>query len=220
MHRHLEILVADHHPIFAEGLRSLLAKGAGGAHQYHVQGVAVNGAQLDACLQSAQPDIFLFDPDLPDAGGLSILYKVKQKGANTRVLVLNGSGDPQHIQAAFRAGADGYMLKTGTQEEFLHAVAELAEGRTFVGRGLAPVDTSAKGAALSPEQRFAKENGLTKRELEILKLIGEALSNKEIAGRIFISDQTVSVHRKNIMRKLKVNNSGALIKIAFENGLV
>lgn len=220
MHRHLEILVADHHPIFAEGLRSLLTRETVGLHRYHVQGVAVNAAQVDAYLQSAQPDIFLLDPDLPDSGGLNLLYKVKQRGANTRILILNGSGDPQHIQAAFRAGADGYMLKTGTQEEFLHAVGELAEGRTFVGRGLVPVDSSTKGAPLSPEQRFAKENGLTKREMEILKLIGQALSNKEIADRIFISDQTASVHRKNIMRKLKVNNSGALIKIAFENGLV
>lgn len=220
MLRYLDIFVADHHPIFVEGLRSMLSNTGDQRFSYQIKGVAHNGFQVAEFLGKSQPDIFLLDPDLPDAEGLKIVSSVKQNGTKTRILILNGSGDPSHIQAAFRAGADGYMLKTGSHDELLLAVGELAEGRTFVGRGLMPMDSKISNDGLSPEMRFAQKSGLTRRELEILKLIGEALTNKEIAERIYISDQTASVHRKNIMRKLGVNSTGALIKLAFENQLV
>jgi DNA-binding NarL/FixJ family response regulator len=220
MHRQLDILVADPHPIFAAGLRSLLSGIQNDRFTYRSIQVANSAAQITELLQSRQPDLFLLDPDLPDAEGLKILAAVKQNGPKTRILVLNGSLNPTHIQAAFRAGADGYMLKSGSEEELLQAVGELAEGRTFVGSGIMPVATPAPADNLPADRRFAREYRLTQRELEVLKLIGQALSNKEISERIFISDQTASVHRKNIMRKLKVNSTGALIKIAFENGLV
>jgi DNA-binding NarL/FixJ family response regulator len=220
MLRYLDILVADHHPIFVEGLRSLLSNTGDERFSYNIKGVAINGFQVAEYLGKSQPDIFLLDPDLPDAEGLKIVASVKQAGTKTRILILNGSGDPTHIQAAFRAGADGYMLKSGSEDELLQAVGALAEGGTFVGKGLVPMEFQGRPAELLPELRFAKKSGLTRRELEILKLIGQALTNKEISQRIFISDQTASVHRKNIMRKLGVNSTGALIKLAFENHLV
>jgi DNA-binding NarL/FixJ family response regulator len=220
MLRHLDILVADHHPIFVEGLRSLLSSHGDERFSYHIKGVAINGFQVAEYLGNSQPDLFLFDPDLPDAEGLKIVSSIKQHGPKTRVLVLNGSGDPTHIQAAFRAGADGYMLKSGSEDELIQAVGELAEGRSFVGHGLIPSHLLSPDVYRSPEQEFAQKSGLTRREMEILKLIGQALTNKEISERIFISDQTASVHRKNIMRKLGVNSTGALIKLAFENHLV
>lgn len=220
MLRQLDILVADHHPIFVEGLRSMLSNSDNRRFSFHIKAVASNGRQVTEFLNVTQPDLFLLDPDLPDAEVLKIVSSVKKNGNKTRILILNGSGDPAHIQAVFRAGADGYMLKSGSHDELLQAVGELAEGRTFVGRGLMPTDAQTRGGALAPDIRFAKESGLTRRELEILKLIGQALTNREIAERIFISDQTASVHRKNIMRKLGVNSTGALIKIAFENHLV
>jgi DNA-binding NarL/FixJ family response regulator len=220
MLRHIDILVADHNPIFVAGLRSMLSETGSNQFLYQIKGVAINGAQITEYLSNAQPDLFLLDPDLPNAEGLKIVSSVKQNGAKTRILILNGSGDPGHIQAAFRAGADGYMLKSGSQDELLQAMGELAEGRTFVGRGLMAMDLQNGIDDLTPDLRFAKKNGLTPRELEIFKLIGHALTNKEISDRIFISDQTASVHRKNIMRKLGVNSSGTLIKMAFENHLV
>jgi len=220
MLRYLDILVADHHPIFVAGLRSMLSDTGSEQFSFNIKGVASNGFQVAEYLGNSQPDLFLLDPELPDAEGLKILSSVKQNGSKTRILILNGSGDPSHIQAAFRAGADGYMLKTGSQDELLQAVGELAEGRTYVGRGLMPMAFQQETDGLAPDLRFAKEHGLTRRELEILKLIGQALNNKEIADRIYISDQTASVHRKNIMRKLGVNSTGTLIKMAFENHLV
>lgn len=220
MHRHLDIFVADHNPIFVAGLRTTLSNFHDSRFTYHINAVASNGVQVNEYLDHSQPDLFLLDPELPEAEGLNLIASVKRHDPKTRILVLNGSGDPAHIQAAFRAGADGYMLKSGTQDELLQAVGELAEGRTFVGHGLAPMHSSQEQGSISPEMRFAQKTGLTRRELEIMKLIGQALTNKEIAEKIYISDQTASVHRKNIMRKLGVNSTGALIKLAFENHLV
>ncbi|MFN0216200.1 MAG: LuxR C-terminal-related transcriptional regulator [Saprospiraceae bacterium] len=221
MLRHLDLLVADHHPIFVEGLRSMLSNpGVDERFSYSINAVASNGLQVAEYMDKSQPDLFLMDPDLPEAEPLKIVSSIKQKSAKTRILILNGSGDPAHIQAAFRAGADGYMLKTGSRDELLLAVGELAEGRTYVGRGLIAMDMKSNVVSLTPDERFAQSNGLTRREMEILKLIGQALTNKEISNRIFISDQTASVHRKNIMRKLGVNSTGSLIKMAFENNLV
>lgn len=91
-----------------------------------------------------------------------------------------------------------------------------------MGRGVALVDSpnGVAGSTALPENRFARKFGLTRREIEIMRLIGQALTNKDIAEKLYISDQTVSVHRKNIMRKLSVNSTANLIKIAFENNLV
>lgn len=220
MHRHLDIFVADHNPIFVAGLRSTLSTLHDNRFTYHIDAVAATGSQVNEYLDRAHPDLFLLDPELPEAEGLNLIASVKRHDPKTRILVLNGSGDPAHIQAAFRAGADGYMLKSGTQDELILAVGELAEGRTFVGHGLAPMQMQQEQGGMGPDTRFARKTGLTRRELEIMKLIGQALTNKEIAEKIYISDQTASVHRKNIMRKLGVNSTGALIKLAFENHLV
>jgi DNA-binding NarL/FixJ family response regulator len=130
--------------------------------------------------------------------------------------------DPRLVKAAFKAGADGYILKSGTKDELFHAIEEVIDGHTFVGRGVMLVDRhNGHGADTGmPDKRFARRHGLTPREMEIMRYIGQALNNKDISEKLYISDQTVSVHRKNIMRKLGVNNTASLIKIAFENNLV
>jgi len=130
--------------------------------------------------------------------------------------------DPRLVKAAFKAGADGYMLKSGSKDELFHAIEEVIEGHTYIGNGLALVEhRNGNGSdVISPDKRFARTYGLTRREMEVMRYIGQALNNKDIAEKLFISDQTVSVHRKNIMRKLGVNNTASMIKIAFENNLV
>jgi DNA-binding NarL/FixJ family response regulator len=114
------------------------------------------------------------------------------------------------------------MLKSGTKDELFWAIEEVINGHTFLGNGVALIDMRMMPGAESaqPDKRFARKHGLTRREMEIMRYIGQALKNKDIAEKLYISDQTVSVHRKNIMRKLAVNNTASLIKIAFENNLV
>ncbi len=219
--RFLNILVADDHPIFVEGLQSILSH-PGGKFSYNIKGIARTGAQVTQLLHESHADLLLLDLNLPESDGLKILPSVKKGSANTRVLVMTMYDDPRVVKAAFKAGADGYMLKSGTKDELYHAIEEVIEGHTYVGNGLALLESHyANGFdTISPDKRFAQTYGLTRREMEVMRYIGQALNNKDIAEKLFISDQTVSVHRKNIMRKLGVNNTASMIKMAFENNLV
>jgi DNA-binding NarL/FixJ family response regulator len=219
--RSLELLVADDHPIFVEGLQTVFAK-ASQKYAFHIKGVARTGAQVSDLLRDNHPDLLLLDLNLPETDSLKMLPGVKKGHSNLRVLVMTSSDDPRMVKAALRAGADAYLLKSGSKDELFTAIDEVLDGHTFVGKGIAFSDSRAAigGEAGLPDKHFARKYGLTKREIEIMRYIGQALSNKDIAESLFISDQTVSVHRKNIMRKLGVNNTASLIKIAFEHHLV
>ena len=216
------VLIADDQPIFVEGVQSMLSHPTSGKVTYQVRGVAKTGAQVSEFLRQNPMDLLLMDLSLSEPDGLAILPGVKKGFANTRVLVMTLQDDPRLVKAAFRAGADGYMLKSGTKDELFHAIEEVMDGNTFVGRGvpLANYQNGHSDKGISPEKTFVRKYGLTRREIEIMRYIGQALNNKDIAEKLYISDQTVSVHRKNIMRKLKVNTTATLIKIAFEHNLV
>ncbi|MCY7329312.1 MAG: response regulator transcription factor [Saprospiraceae bacterium] len=216
----LNVLLADVHPIFVEGLQTVLSS-AHGKFRYHINGVARTGKQVTDLLREMPTDLLLMELNLPDAEGIEILPTLKKSFGNTRVVVMTVQDDPRLVKAAFRAGADGYLLKSGATEELFQAIEQVVAGHTFTGSGvlLLEQNQSAKNNN-HPDKTFAHRHGLTRREIEIMRYIGQALNNKDIASRLFISDQTVSVHRKNIMRKLRVNNTATLIKIAFENNLV
>ena len=221
--RCLDVLVADDHPIFVEGLQAVLSRPGAGKFAYHIQGIARTGLQITDLLRHSSPDLLLLDLNLPETDSLKMLPSVKKGSAQTRVLVMTMFDDPRLVKAAFKAGADGYMLKSGSQAELLQAIEQVIDGHTYLGKGVAFDNmytvTQNRNNGL-PDKQFAGKYGLTRREIEIMQHIGKALSNKEIADQLFISDQTVSVHRKNIMRKLGVNSTASLIKIAFEHHLV
>ncbi len=218
--RFLNILVADDHPIFVEGLQAILSN-PGGKFSYNIKGVARTGTQVTQMLHDNEADLLLLDLNLPETDSLKILPTVKKGSNNTRVLVMTMYDDPRLVKAAFKAGADGYMLKSGTKDELFHAIEEVIQGHTYVGHGLVLADRLLNSSdGVSPDKRFSRKYGLTRREMEVMRYIGQAMNNKDIAEKLFISDQTVSVHRKNIMRKLGVNNTASMIKIAFENNLV
>ncbi len=219
--RSLDVLLADDHPIFVEGLQTVLSR-PGTKYTYNIKGIARTCTQVTDFLNEAHTDLLLLDLNLPGTDSLKILPNAKKGHAALRILVMTNFDDPRMVKAAFRAGADGYMLKSGTKDELFLAIEEVLDGHTFMGKGVGFADSFSGMSSESgmPENRFARKHGLTRRELEIMRLIGQALSNKEIADQIFISDQTVSVHRKNIMRKLSVNSTATLIKLAYENHLV
>ena len=216
------VLIADDQPLFVEGVQSVLSHPSNSKFAYQVRGVAKTGAQVSEFLRQNPMDLLVMDLSLSEPDGLAILPGVKKGFSNTRVLVMTLQDDPRLVKAAFRAGADGYMLKSGTKDEFFHAIEEVMDGNTFVGRGvaLASFQNGHSEKGVSPEKTFVRKYGLTRREIEIMRYIGQALNNKDIAEKLYISDQTVSVHRKNIMRKLHVNTTASLIKIAFEHNLV
>lgn len=217
----LNVLIADGHPIFIEGLRNVLAIPSGRFH-FHLKGVLQKSSDIADMLARSPIDLLLMDMDMSDSGGLKLLPILKKAHRHLRILLFTQSDDMRLIKAAFRAGGDGLLLRSTSRDELLRAVEDIIIGKTFLGKGVTLTDGLqgfGKDVGL-PESRFARKFGLTRREIEVMGYIGQVLSNKDIAQKLYISDQTVSVHRKNIMRKLGVNNTASLIKIAFENHLV
>lgn len=224
-HTALNLVVIDDHHIFIEGLKVVLGKSE--RTKFNVIAETNTGNGLLKIIPGIQPDLLLLDLSLPDMDGIEVITHLKKMGGEYRILVLSMYDEPKVIRAAFKAGADGYVLKNSLANELYHAIDKVMEGDTYLSVGLSLTNQSGMNSrfnqngklAPSYDDRIVKKFNLTKRELEVLKLVGQALTNKEIAGELYISDQTVSVHRKNIMRKMGATSSAGLIKIAYENNL-
>jgi len=216
----VRLIVADDHPIFLEGLKRLLIRHP--SLQVDIIGEARDGGSLWYQLQTKKADLLLLDLNMPDKDGLEILEDFPSLHHRPKTVVLTMYDDTKIVKQAFRAGADGYVLKQEQPDELFLAMEQVLAGDTYQGTGIALSDSDV-GPTVEEEafrDTFVQRYHLTKREIEILGLISQALTNKEIAKKLFISDQTVSVHRKNIMRKLNVNNTASLIKLVYDNSLV
>jgi DNA-binding NarL/FixJ family response regulator len=222
MKKNLTAVLADNHPIFIEGLKSVF-KNNNFNFEVNIIGVAKSGTRLMAEVKERVPDLIIMDVNLPDTDGVKLISILKTDLPTTRIVLLTDSEDSKLVKAVFKAGVDGYLLKTAEIDEMYKCIDVVIKGDTYLGQG---VETSERLSRNSNtgygtlEDKFAKKHALTKREMEVLGYIGQAMSNKDISDKIYISDQTVSVHRKNIMRKLAVNNTASLIKIAYDNNLV
>lgn len=220
----LKTIIADDHAIFLEGLKTVLCQYDQGT-AFQVVGEAGNGRELIGLLKHQPADLLIFDLNMPEKDGLEVLRFIRNSRIPILTLALTMYENPRIVRSALKAGVDGYVLKDRGIEELFLAIHEVAAGNTYVSESIRVSNgvshaKASRTARYLTNDRFVKKHSLTKRELEILQLITQALSNKEIAKALFISDQTVSVHRKNIMRKLGVSNTAGLVKIAFDNSLV
>ena len=220
----IKTIIVDDHPIYREGLKKILQK-----HPYYsieIIGEAKNGLEVLRLLRKMTPHLLILDLNMPVKDGLDVLREMPRKRMDVKVVALTMYEDTKVVKAALKAGANAYVLKTNATEELYAAISTVLEGSLYMG-----INVSLSNSEISEnikqvekkavfEEKFAKKHHLTKRELEVLKLISEALSNKEIGKRLYISDQTVKVHRKNIMRKLNVNTATGLVKMAYDNSLV
>lgn len=215
----IRVLIADDHILFQEGLKVLLE--AHLAYDFEIVGFANTGKELIGVLKSVRPDIIFLDLNMPSMDGLSALQYIKDWNSALKVIALTMYDDAKIIKKALSADVNGYVLKQYGIQEVINAVDAINKGERYIGKGITFRDNKiVKGNQATFDDKFVRKYKLTKRELEILQLISQALSNKEIAKELFISDQTVSVHRKNIMRKLNVTNTAGLIKVAYMNSLI
>jgi DNA-binding NarL/FixJ family response regulator len=174
--------------------------------------------------KNLKTELVILDLNLPDEDGLELIPKIRKQFKHVKILVLTAYGDYKFVGQALKNGADGYILKSNSTSDLDEAILQVMEDQTYLAPGLHITPPNGKrltGKLKTPyEDRFVIKQKLTSREHEVLELITQAKNNKEIARELFISDQTVGVHRKNIMRKLGVRNTINLIKFALENQLV
>lgn len=218
-------IIADYQKMFSEGLQHILNNSK--YPTIKIVGIAHSKDELISIMQFPA-DIIIMEIAIGDSEGLKLISELKRHQPSIKIIVLSAYGEPKLVKDAFLKGIDGYVLKSNSSIELLECVDEVLEGRTYVAEGVRITPESSKAvnavASYKPqksyEDRFLIRQKLTKREKEILTLIVQAKNNKEIARELYISDQTVSVHRKNIMKKLSVRNTVNLIKFAMDNRLV
>jgi len=210
------ILIAEDHRILREGLRSLLVSNP----EFQVVGEAEDGLDAIRLVRDTEPDLVLLDLSMPRLDGLSAMRDIKKLSPRTKILALTVHTGDEYILEAFQAGADGYCLKDAGRTELMMAIQSVFAEKRYLSPGIS--DKVLEGY-LEGRQRIKSKSAwdtVTRREKEILKLIGEGYKNREIADLLSISVKTVEKHRSNIMKKLDLHNASALTAYAIDKGLV
>ncbi len=208
----IRILVADDHPMLREGLVAVLAT----EPDFEVAGEAATGAEAVREVESLEPDVILLDLEMPELDGVATLERLRDEGVETRAIVFTAYDTDERILGALRAGARGYLLKGASRAEIFAAIRTVHKG----GSLLQPVVTNKLLQTMSRDERRDNTEPLTPRELEVLALLSQGLQNKEIAGRLFISERTVKFHVSSLMHKLGAENRTEAVSIAAQRGLI
>lgn len=215
MNQPIKILIADDHQIFREGLTSLFEREL----QIQVVGEAKNTQEILQKLEHQPVHVILMDVDMGLNNGIDATTIVKQKYPDVQVLALTMHAEQEYILRMLDAGATGYILKNTGKREMMIAIQAVANGETYYSQ---QVSTTLIHHLRQPSRAKIKKEGipLTKRELEVLRLIVEEASNTEIAEQLFISIRTVDTHRRNLIQKLGVKNTAGLVKYALKNDVL
>ncbi len=210
------VLICDDHAIFRDGLKNVLGQGA----QLEVAGEAANGLEAVRMARTLEPDLVIMDIAMPEMSGIDATREIIAASPGTRVIILSMHSRKTFIMESLKAGARGYVLKDSAGDKLLMAVAAVLRGESFLDSPVAAhiVDEFIR----LPEERLRGEESrrLSERERQVLKLIVEGNTNKEIADKLYLSPKTVENHRARIMSKLNRHDVIGLIKFAFATGLV
>ncbi len=209
----IKILLADDHAIVCEGFRSLLAN----EPSMEVIAEADNGRKAVELAKKLQPDLVVMDISMPDLNGIEATRRIMRDNPDAKIISLSMHNDKRYITEMLKAGARGYLLKKGAFQELVAAIRVVMEGRIYLSPDITGivVEDYLKNV---PDNDTSIRSLLTDRELEILQLVAEGKSMKEIAFLLGLSVKTVSNHRQNIMEKLKIDNIASLVKYAIREG--
>jgi DNA-binding NarL/FixJ family response regulator len=214
MIKKIKVLLVDDHQLIIDGLKSLM-KNAG---EIEIAGTANNGREALRVLEILTIDVVLMDIDMPVMNGIDALKEIKKGKPAIKVIILSMHDESGMIKNLLALGADGYLLKSTSQDELISAIKKVSDGNKYFSTEvtLSLLNGSQSNSQLPKQQAEI----LTTREEEILKLIAEGYSNKEIGTRLFISHRTVDTHRTNLMKKLNTSNIAGLISYAIKSGLI
>ncbi len=209
----LRLVIADDHRLFRLGLRQLLERQPG----VRVVGEAATGLEAVAAAAAHHPDILLLDVSMPELNGIEAARRVHEETPGTQVIILSMHADRRYVTEALRAGARGYLLKNSTPEEVLRAIRRVAGGQFYLAEQIEQViaelvHTSAPGG----DSVFGM---LSSREREVLQLLAEGKSTRQIGGLLNVSAKTVETHRQHIMDKLRLRTVAELTRYAIREGL-
>jgi DNA-binding NarL/FixJ family response regulator len=209
------ILIADDHRIMREGLRALL----GAQGDITVVGEAEDGRRAVELATRLRPDIVIMDITMPGLNGIEATRQIIAATPGTKVIALSIHSDRRFVQQMFEAGANGYLLKEGAFEELARAIHAVANGRAFVSPGVAGILIEDCVRHMTGRAESAGPPPLSGREKEVLQLLAEGKTTKEIAVILHVGGKTVESHRRQVMLKLQINSVAELTKYAIREGL-
>ena len=212
----MRVLLADDHALFRAGIASLL-----GAWGLEVVGEAGDGLEALEQVRRLHPDLVLMDITMPRCNGLEATRLIKAELPEVRIVMVTVSDEEEDLFEAIKSGAQGYVLKNMSGDEFGRVLTDIAGGEAPLSRGLA-AKILAEFARMTrePLAKASDKEELSEREREVLQLVAGGATNKEIAGTLFISENTVNYHMKNILAKLHLRNRAQAVAYALQSGLV
>lgn len=209
----IRVAIADDHHLVRDGIRALLER----ADDIEVVGEAVDGFEAVKLAREVTPDVMVMDITMPRCNGIEATVVIRESLVDTEVVILSMHAEPALVRRAMQAGAKGYVLKGSVTEELLLAVRAARRGATY----LSPIASDSILEASDASAERAEGTGvLTARELEVLQLIGDGLTNRAIGSSLSISVKTVERHRTNLMAKLEAHSIVELMREAFRRGLL
>ena len=208
----IRVLIVDDHAVVRQGLRTMLEpKG-----EFELIGEATNGIELIQLSRDLQPDLIILDLIMPELGGIEAIQQIKKCSVKSKILVLTSFSEEGKVIAALKAGASAYVLKESSPEELLHAIHVVLKGETWIYPNLAK---KALEQLIHPTQESTDEIELTRKELEVIKLIAKGKTNFQIAQDLCVSESTVRFHLSNIFSKLDLKNRTQVALFALREGL-
>ncbi|HDR1863416.1 TPA: response regulator [Pasteurella multocida] len=206
MSEKMKVLIIDDHPLMRRGIKQLMEL----APNFEVVADAGNGSEGISLALQTQPDLIILDLNMKGLSGLDTLKALRAEGIDARILILTVSDLKSDIFTLIDAGADGYLLKDTEPDALLSQIQRIAQGGSYPKRLI-------KDALIERQMNADPIYSLTDREMDVLRLIATGLSNKQIAGQLFISEETVKVHIRNLLRKLNVHSRVAATVLYFEH---
>jgi len=214
--RKISVLLVDDHTVVRQGLRALLAA----EEDMEVRGEAENGRQAVVLAKKLLPDVIVMDVAMPLLNGLEATRQIMKALPNAKVLVLTSYGDDDCVAQMMDAGAAGYLIKQTAANDLLKAIREVHRGNAFFSPAIARRLRDQCREAFTTGQSPRRASELTSREGEVLQLIAEGFSNKQIAAELSISIKTVEKHRQQVMNKLNIHDVAGLTRYAISKGMI
>jgi DNA-binding NarL/FixJ family response regulator len=213
---HCRIILADDHVLLRQGVRKILSENT----RLEVVGEAGDGLELLRLIKTQAPDIVILDISMPHLRGIEAIREMRAMQPGLRILVLTMHRESDYLFQAISAGADGYLLKEDAEKDLFSAIESVSQGRIYISRFLAEESRRDWVQIRRAAGQAPSGDPLTSREREVLKLIAEGKSSREIGQLLYISHRTVERHRANMMEKLNVNKTADLIRYALAKGYV
>jgi len=212
----IRIVLADDHPVVRAGLRAVIEKSK---EDIAIVDEAVNGIEVLDIAEKTPVDVYLLDVEMPHLNGIETAERLLKKDPKAKIIILSIHDSRIFVNRALRCGVKGYILKESAIEEVTKAIQEVFKGRFFLSPGISSYIVDGFLAKIGAGKDKSAGDGLTKREREVLQLIGEGSTNKEIAQKLNLYLNTVQVHRRNLMHKLNIHKQADLIRYTIKEGI-